>query len=961
MKIKKLMALVMSLVMLFALCACTVEITIDFPETAESGPVSGNVAGWYYTAEAGKAVIVSTGDAVKESQVIAFPAEVDGYSVAEIGANGTAVITNASGFVLFPEGVTAIGDGAFYDLNRTPGWSFPSTLAEMGESALDSCGGTFYAALSAQAAAVGEATGHEVDTGAMGVLTVSAGKGGAIYPNGTYNLPAAAEGLTMQLTVLAAEGYVIDTLDVNGAAVDEAAGLAEYSFEYAAAEGAVSVTFAEGEAAQPAALDMNEAAAAAAAVDAPSDSIVDGAVAEGAELPADVFDEVADIDGEGTNKYISTMGVMTGTTYAVDGMLYEMVYVTQNVRYATKAQIINTVYETEGLVYGRDYDLIRLYNYVHSYSNGPRPGDFHIYTCYLYKSIGSEADGVSTNYEWERAYEHVVDGVDQVIQGDVASLMVQAGESVTVNNIFSCNNTIAYGPSEAANFYGLGSAILVDGGNSTDYKLSDFSAIDFGDDDSCLILNNPTVVGTENVLYAVAGGTAYVTGGRYFGCSSGGHGFYVGMGGKICLNGESFIAEDGTVITDTEELASLVQARPGIDLGTAQAAELTEDWNAYAEPVFTEGVDEDIAILVTADETGTALTTDTGGGVIVANRISATTYGRGCAGVYSIGSNESYVYVYNSSLHSNMDSGVVSASAGYVFCYNCDLVGVAGIKTRSGGSGACSGVHAYNSRIVCDFNPDAYDFYHMGSNEDTWEEDAGEFADWTWADDSGYVNCPMLNMFVNKTNCAFGDDLETVQSYWFEDKTTAPQTGEVMACVILTGTASVECDSCYFENLNYEKYADEGATNYLVAGDNGGNGTIDFYNQNSATKWDLTGESDATCELKGDIYIAEVVTMSGPDAGSGPSTVNANFHNSEWSGDVIGFYANANFTFDADSLWIIESDEDETYVGNLTLETLDSVISATPITLHVSESLTVGGEAVTEGFTWGNVTYVIGA
>lgn len=917
MKAKKLIALLICAAMLLAFAGCTVSIEITDPEalsmlTAVSAPAAASAAdpegvqvedGWYYTVSGGEATVVSTSDAIKTAAVILFPAELGGYPVTAIGANGTAVITNASGWVLIPEGVEAIGTGAFYDLNRTPGWSFPSTLTDLPEGALDSCGGVFYASVCPAAVEMGTATGHEIDTADMQTVEID---------GSVYHVPAPLAGT--DLTV------------------------------YAASE----------EPDAPA-IDVYAAAAAAAAIDVPADSIVDGAVADGAELPADVFDEVADIDGEGTNKYVSTMGVETGTVYAVDGMLYEMVYITQNVRYATKAQIINAVYETEGLVFGEDYDLIRLYNYVHSYANGPRPGNFHIYTCYLYKSIGTEVNGVESNLEWERAYEHIVDGVDQVIQGDVATLMVQAGDTVTVNGLKSQNNTIAYGPSEAANFYGLGSSVLVDGGNTTDYKLLSFDDIDFGNDDSSLILNDPVIVGTENVLYAVAGGTAYVTGGRYFGSSSGGHGFYVGMGGKISLNGENFIDANGKPVIDYDTLLGLVEARPGLDLGTAERTELTEDWNAYAAPVFPETADEDVAILVTADETGTALTTDTGGGVIVANRISATTYGRGCAGVYSIGGDESYVFVYNSSLHSNMDSALVSASNGYIFAFNSDLEGVAGIKTRSGGNGTWSGVEAYNSRIICSFDPDAYEFYDLGSNEDSWEENAAEYENWSWADDKGFVNAPMLNMFVNKTNCTWGSDLSTVQSYWFEDKTTAPQTGEVMACVILTGTAPVTTHSCLFVNENYLAYGDEGATNYLVAGDNGGSGTINFYDQNSSTKWDLTGESQETTELVGDIYVAEIVTMTGPDAGNGPATVNANFFNSEWTGKTVNWMQNANITLDAQSSWKITED---CGVGELVLESLDQISADSAVTLTVYYGLTVGGQPITEGTTVGNVTIV---
>ncbi len=906
MKGTKLIALMLIVCLTLALAGCSVEITIDgvpAPIAATADPegiLEEN--GWFYTVSGGEATIVSSGDAIKTQQVILVPATLGGYPVTTVGANGTAVVTNASSWVLLAEGIQSVSAGAFYDLNRSPGWSFPSTLTAIDDAALTSCGGVFYAGLSEAAAAMGAATGKQVDTAAMEAVEIN---------GSVYNIPAA-----------------LDMALVNAAA---------------SAEPTEKPT-----------IDMAAAAEAAAAVSAPADEIVEGAVATGAELPEDVFAEVADMGGDGVYKYISTMGVETGTYYAVDGVLYEMIYLTQNVRYATKAQAINTIYETEGLVYGEDYDLIRLYNYVHSYANGPRPGSFQIYGCYLYKSIGSEAEGLATNPEWERAYEHIVDGEYQPIQGNIATLYVQAGETVAVDGLKSANHTIPYGPSEAANFYGLGSAVLVDGGNSSDYKMSSFDAIDFGNDDSSVILTNPEIVGTENVLYAVAGGTAYVTGGRYFGSSSGGHGFYVGMGGKIAINSDSFIDENGQPIRDLETLKGLVAERPGFDLGWAERTELTEDWNAYAKPVFADDIDEDIAVIVTADETGTALTTDSGGGVIVANRTFGTTYGRGCAGIYSIGSNEGYVFLYNSTLDSHMDAGAVSASSGYVFAFNSQLRGVAGIKTRAGGATSSPSVQAYHSEIICDFSPEVYNFYDMGSNTDTWA-DAAAYENWTWADDKSMVNAPMLNMFVNKTNAQWGSDLSTVQSYWFEDKTTAPQTGEIMSCIILTGNAIVETDSCHFVNANYEKYGSEGATNYLVAGDNGGSGTVNFYNQNSSVKWDLTGESDATCELEGDVYVAEIVTMTGPDAGRGPATANVNFFNSEWTGKTVNWMQNANLSFDAASTWSVTED---CGVGDLVVESLEQITADKPVTVSVYYSLTVGGEAVTEDTVCGNVSYV---
>ena len=949
----------------------------------------GKAGGFSYTVSGdGSAVITGVDSSLKgddnkgADKAILVPAEVDGLSVSSFGDGGI-LLTNFDGDVLFPEGMTKIADGAIYDVGNagTAFFSFPSTIKDMGSGALASTANVFYSD-SKTATKAAEDYGIKEGSAKTGSLTITAGKNGSVYPNGTYLVPDDADS-TYDLHITSDLGYAISSVEVNGKEVD-------VDDQY---NTSVSVDLAQGEI--DVEFEKDDSDTRTSAQD-PADSyeapaIDDGAVAEGTSLPDDVNEYVPDVDGEGDNKYPSTMGVETGTWYAQDGTIYKMVKMDQNTCYRSKAEVINAAYENDGLVYGKDYNLIRLYNYVHNYQNGPRPGNFVMYCTYLYKSEGKSMTDASSNATYEGFYEHdeietptfskdgmiqsdsiqKVEGSDKEIQGDVATVFVNNGSAVTFKDLQSTCNTVAYGPSEAANFYGLGSSILVNGGDSKNYKISDGPdsySFDQSTDKACLVLEDPSVIGIENVLYAVAGGTAYVHGGRFFGSSSGGHGFYVGMGGKIAINADDVLTASGNARMDVSSLTAA--ERPALDLGTAVKAEDStnsavkaaiedDNWDTPAAPEFKESqIPDGTSVLVTADETGTALTTDTGGGVIVANNISATTYGRGCAGVYSIGADESYVYVYNSALHSNMDGALVSASAGYIMAYNTELKGVDGIKTRSGGSGTYQGIDVYNSSITCDFDPDNYDFYDMATPDDAWPQ---QYKNWQFADDKSLVNCPMLNLFINKTNAQYGSDLTDVMKYWYEDKNTAPQTGEAMAPICSTGTAPINIYSSYIVNNNYKNYKDDGAHNILIAADNAGSGTISFYDCNSDTKWDLTGEEDQTTELSGDINIAATVTMTGPDAGSGPSSAPVDFHNSEWTGSVTGYGRGAQLAFDDDSVWNVDTEwsgkDDSVTVGTLDLAKEDNIVSDSPVTIYVLDSMTIGGKPVTEKTVIGNVTF----
>ena len=164
--------------------------------------------------------------------------------------------------------------------------------------------------------------------------------------------------------------------------------------------------------------------------------------------------------------------------------------------------------------------------------------------------------------------------------------------------------------------------------------------------------------------------------------------------------------------------------------------------------VFEEHSD-DTTVIITGDESGTALATDTGGGVIVANQVLTKTYGLRCAGVYSIGSNESWVYCFNSNLNSYLDAALTSATGGYIFAYNCDMTGVMGIKTRAGGDASSdeTGVYVYNSRVSA-----YYDTAEMESVYDVATPDAWDDSILDEISNRGATSISQLNIFLRITS-----------------------------------------------------------------------------------------------------------------------------------------------------------------------------------------------------------------
>lgn len=191
-----------------------------------------------------------------------------------------------------------------------------------------------------------------------------------------------------------------------------------------------------------------------------------------------------------------------------------MVFISQSdPKCQSKAEAINYLFNEQGLVYGQDYDLLRVYNYEEDYANGPRPDDFDFHCIYAYKAMGSkDAAGLTSNSQYEGAYRN---DNSLAVKGDVGTYLPRPGVDTTITDLLSYCHTIPYGPSEAANFYGLGSSILADG--QSDEPAS--TVVD--DSNGRLTLINPNVLGSENAVFAVAKGLVDIQGGNFFGASSG--------------------------------------------------------------------------------------------------------------------------------------------------------------------------------------------------------------------------------------------------------------------------------------------------------------------------------------------------------------------------------------------------------------------------------------------------------
>ena len=968
---KKVLSVILVLTMVFALCA-TAYASSEATEASEpvvelSGPTTAEQSGWMYTVEDDAITVIQAPQYVKGEMVVLVPGYIAGQTVASLG-NGEAVMSNNKldgSYVLFPEELGYIAESAIHDFNDTIAWYIPASV-EVSDNPWLSCSGYVVAEEGSSAAAAADFNGKEVVAPAAdaAVFTVANTENGTITPAGTYTIDEALYGLDTVIDISAAEGYKIASVTVDGETTEYAELTQEVELNYVFSADSTGidaefVALADGE---------EETRSFGTDEDYSYTELNPEAVAEGAELPDDLY-EVQSPNATVTD-YVHALGVSTGVYYMYGDSLYEEVYSSQNseaVEYLTKAEVINGVYETEGLVYGQDYDMIRLHNYYAKLTSGPSQGTVIMYCTYLYKMVDETSEDGSI---LDDTMVYSADNTDH------ASVFAQGLGEYTIENLDVYCYTSGRGPSESGNFYGVGSQVHVDGGTEGKITVSDIHY-----DTAVLRLINPQILGTNNAIYSTGRGLAIIQGGDIFACSSGGHGPYVSQGGQIIINteGTNLINEDGSVnIVDPEatEIPDYSLAAMGQD----------EDGNNI---LICNEHDDDVTVIVSGLDAGTALATDKGGGTIVANQVVTKCYGLRSAGVYTIGYSESWVYVFNSTCTSNLDAGLCSASAGYGYAFNCRLQGCMGLKVRASGSTSTedAGLWVENCRLSAAYDAqEEEDAYVVGSPDEFIAlvgEDAGiepqseneTYAEYlTRADASLYdyiVNQggsygSSMNIFIDPANTPHYNENGILWWYLDRSKTPGYSGGNKFAVIYSDGSpAVISVTASAMINDNYVDYGPESewwnglteeeqsyytpADNLLVSAENGGAMNLIFTDENSDTYWDVTGASDETCEMNGDFWLGAKTTNS----------ITATFINSEWTGTVlyqdpadaaasgeIDYEAKGSvyLTLTEGSVWTvteecvvnsIEIDETSTLVGTIT-ENADGTYTISPADSAVS-------------------------
>ncbi|MCD7749079.1 MAG: hypothetical protein LUH42_03395, partial [Oscillospiraceae bacterium] len=272
-----------------------------------------------YINDDGGAVIVSAPDTVKSTMAVFIPGELGGAQVVQFGTGTQNVMSNnknSGNYVLYPEGLETISAISTYDFNDTVGWSIPASVTDVTAGSWSSCGGALYAFADSAAAEVSGKTIIDAEENTV-AFTISGSEGGYVTPEGTYYVPTAMTegGFSVEIMIESAENYKIASVTVDGeiTAYDTKTTSAKVTYDLSdLTDGsAVLVEFeplAEGETEDR---DFSEAETEQ-VID-----ILDGAVADGVELPDDVYYA----SYTSTSDYENALGICTGDYYVYEGQL----------------------------------------------------------------------------------------------------------------------------------------------------------------------------------------------------------------------------------------------------------------------------------------------------------------------------------------------------------------------------------------------------------------------------------------------------------------------------------------------------------------------------------------------------------------------------------------------------------------------------------------------------------------
>jgi len=904
--------------------------------------------GYAYTVENGKATITAYygggGD------ILIVPSEIGGSPVTTIGNGAQTAFSNGNpGVFLIPDSVTKLSNRAIYDYNNTYYISIPSGVKVIEDGATSSIA---IAGIAGREGSRAQSYARQVGIGFTSDvvnLKAEAGAGGKMSISGNYLIPKKLQrDYNLNFQIKANSGYQIQDVQVNGAGTAVARGQSAYTLQYKLqAQNSQDIVIK--------------------ASFAPGGNASAGQAGEKTAAAATTY-EFPDY-GTSAGRYANALGICAGNFYATvkDGktVVYKLVksYTSKDgcIKFRSSDELKKYAAD-HGMTYGKDYDWFHVYNY--------NEGSRAYYVGYLYKTYNGPMTGVESRVGSLEAARADFSGIL-----DISSLFAQNKAELTLKDWTFESFSDYYGPVEGTNFFGADSAILAD----KEAKIN---------------LINPNLNGSANIAFATYKGILNITGGSLVGTTQGAHGVYVANGGRITLNA-----------ADTDPAKGVEPAlakRPDPDNAYIVRDKKTQDITVVNK------LDSGYTALITAHQTGTVLATDSGGGIIIANKTVGKSYGQGSGGVYSIGSNDGLVWVYNSTLTSNMDAGIVSASGGYVYANNCVIQGLMGIKLRAGqNSTKMSEVHLKNSELIAFFDKDELErlFDVVTPEEQAAAQKAGT-----------KTNAFTLSLFGR--SFGGGSSSSTTKS-WFDDgyyKTPGGMGGSVFSVIYAEGSKTpIYIESTRVFNKNYAKYKDapgSKAQNIIIDAEGNGTAVIFFINDNTKTKWDLTGISQETTEIVGDFNVSDntqsleqrmmggggasasgsqmqggmpsgggmpggegggmpgggegggmpgggegggmpggggmggMGAPGGMDSGTKGNFINATFQNSEWTGTVIGVSKNASFNFDEKSSWKVTASTD---IDTLTVAPGTTITADKPVKITVAKLVVSGGGSYKAG------------